>query len=85
MTLRIGHGYDVHRFEKGRTCVIGGVEIPFEMGLAGHSDADVLLHAIAMRCWAPRHWAILENFFRTVIRLLPGRTVCACWNLWFSC
>ncbi len=47
MTLRIGHGYDVHRFEKGRTCVIGGVEIPFEMGLAGHSDADVLLHAIA--------------------------------------
>lgn len=44
--FRIGHGYDVHRFAKERKCVIGGVEIPFEMGLLGHSDADVLLHAI---------------------------------------
>ncbi|MDD3193514.1 MAG: 2-C-methyl-D-erythritol 2,4-cyclodiphosphate synthase [Oscillospiraceae bacterium] len=47
MMVRIGHGYDVHRFAKERKCVIGGVEIPFEMGLLGHSDADVLLHAIA--------------------------------------
>ena len=47
MTLRIGHGYDVHRFALGRKCIIGGVEIPFDMGLLGHSDADVLLHAIA--------------------------------------
>ncbi len=45
--IRIGHGYDVHRFEKGRKCIIGGVDIPSEMGLLGHSDADVLLHAIA--------------------------------------
>ena len=45
--LRIGHGYDVHRFEQGRKCIIGGVAIPSEMGLLGHSDADVLLHAIA--------------------------------------
>lgn len=45
--MRIGHGYDVHRFEKGRKCIIGGVTIPFDKGLAGHSDADVLLHAIA--------------------------------------
>jgi 2-C-methyl-D-erythritol 2,4-cyclodiphosphate synthase len=44
--MRIGHGYDVHRLVAGRRLVIGGVDIPFEMGLAGHSDADVLLHAI---------------------------------------
>lgn len=45
--IRIGHGYDVHRFEKGRKCIIGGVDIPCELGLLGHSDADVLLHAVA--------------------------------------
>jgi 2-C-methyl-D-erythritol 2,4-cyclodiphosphate synthase len=44
--IRIGHGYDVHKFAQNRKCIIGGVEIPFEMGLLGHSDADVLLHAI---------------------------------------
>ena len=46
MDLRIGHGFDVHAFAEGRRLVIGGVDIPFEKGLAGHSDADVLLHAI---------------------------------------
>jgi len=45
--MRIGHGYDVHRLVKGRKCIIGGVDIPSEMGLLGHSDADVLLHAIS--------------------------------------
>lgn len=43
---RIGQGFDVHRLVPGRRLVIGGVDIPFELGLAGHSDADVLLHAI---------------------------------------
>ena len=41
--LRIGHGYDVHRLVEGRKLIIGGVEIPYEKGLLGHSDADVLL------------------------------------------
>jgi len=45
--MRIGHGYDVHRLVSGRRLVIGGVEIPFEKGLLGHSDADVLAHAVA--------------------------------------
>ena len=45
-TLRIGHGYDVHRLVEGRPLIIGGVNVPFEMGLLGHSDADVLTHAI---------------------------------------
>lgn len=44
--MRVGTGYDVHRLEKGRKLVLGGVEIPYEKGLLGHSDADVLLHAI---------------------------------------
>ena len=44
--MRIGHGYDVHRFSENRPLFLGGIEIPFEMGLLGHSDADVLLHAI---------------------------------------
>ena len=44
--LRIGHGYDVHRLVEGRPLILGGVEIPFERGLLGHSDADVLLHAV---------------------------------------
>lgn len=45
--MRIGFGYDVHRLVAGRPLVIGGVDIPFEKGLDGHSDADVLLHAVA--------------------------------------
>ena len=47
MDLRIGHGYDVHRFSDGRKLIVGGVTIPYELGLLGHSDADVLLHAIS--------------------------------------
>lgn len=45
--MRIGHGYDVHILTEGRKLIVGGVEIPYEKGLLGHSDADVLLHAIA--------------------------------------
>jgi 2-C-methyl-D-erythritol 2,4-cyclodiphosphate synthase len=44
--MRIGHGYDVHRFAPQRKLILGGVEIPHEMGLLGHSDADVLTHAL---------------------------------------
>ena len=46
MTMRIGQGFDVHALVPGRRCVIGGVDIPHDKGLLGHSDADVLLHAI---------------------------------------
>jgi len=46
MTTRIGTGYDVHRLVEGRKLIIGGVDIPYEKGLLGHSDADVLLHAV---------------------------------------
>lgn len=46
MEIRIGHGIDIHQFETGRRCILGGVNIPYERGLKGHSDADALLHAI---------------------------------------
>ncbi len=45
--MRIGHGYDVHKLVEGRKLILGGVDIPYEKGLLGHSDADVLLHAIS--------------------------------------
>ena len=44
--IRIGHGYDVHKFAEDRRLILGGVDIPFELGLLGHSDADVLAHAV---------------------------------------
>ena len=44
--MRVGMGYDVHRLTEGRKLILGGVEIPFERGLLGHSDADVLVHAV---------------------------------------
>jgi len=44
--VRIGHGYDVHRLTQGRKLILGGVDIPYELGLLGHSDADVLTHAV---------------------------------------
>lgn len=47
MDIRVGHGYDVHKLVQGRKLILGGVEIPWELGLLGHSDADVLLHAIS--------------------------------------
>ncbi len=45
--MRIGHGYDAHRLVSGRPLILGGVRVPYEKGLEGHSDADVLLHALA--------------------------------------
>lgn len=48
--FRIGQGFDVHQFTEGRPLIIGGITIPYELGLLGHSDADVLLHAVADAC-----------------------------------
>ena len=46
LEYRVGHGYDVHRLVSGRPLILGGVEVPYELGLLGHSDADVLIHAV---------------------------------------
>ena len=53
--MRIGHGYDVHKLTEGRPLILGGVKIPYEKGLLGHSDADVLLHAAFGRGGARRY------------------------------
>ncbi len=67
--MRIGIGYDVHQLVEGRKLILGGVEIPYERGLLGHSDADVLVHAMFSALWL---WAISGSFFR--IRTRPTRT-----------
>lgn len=68
--MRVGMGYDVHKFQQGRKLIIGGVEIPSEKGLLGHSDADVLLHAIKDALLGARHWEILGNTFPIRIQLI---------------
>ena len=71
--MRIGHGYDVHRLVEGRKLILGGVEVPFEKGLLGHSDADVLAHAV-MEYWARRRWAISASISRTMILPTQAQT-----------
>jgi len=73
MSFRIGHGYDVHQLASGRELVIGGVRIPHDKGLLGHSDADVLLHAICDACLGAaalgdigRHFPDTDARFRNI-------------------
>ena len=61
--FRIGHGYDVHKLVEGRRCVVGGVEIPSALGLLGHSDADVLSHAIADSILGAAALPVIRFFF----------------------
>ena len=67
--VRIGHGYDVHRLVEGRRLILGGVDVPWERGLLGHSDADVLTHAVmdALRPkLAPHIPQMRDNLARTM-------------------
>lgn len=81
--MRIGHGYDVHRFAENRKMFIGGVEIPYEQGLLGHSDADVLLHAVCDALLGAaalgdigRHFPDSDPAFKGIdSKLLLGHTV----------
>ncbi len=82
--MRIGFGYDVHRLVEGRKLVIGGVEIPYEKGLAGHSDADVLLHALCDGLLGAmgegdigRHFPDTDPQFRGISSLILLRRVTA--------
>ena len=61
--MRIGMGYDVHRLVEGRKCIIGGVEIPYEKGLLGHSDADVLIHAVMDALLGAAAWGDIRRHF----------------------
>ena len=75
--MRIGHGYDVHRFSTGRKLILGGVEIPSELGLLGHSDADVLTHAIMAAILGAlglgdigRHFPDTDDAYKSISSLL---------------
>ena len=70
--MRVGMGYDVHKLVEGRDLIIGGVKIPHTLGLLGHSDADVLLHAIMDDCLGQQHLEISESIFRIRIRNIKG-------------
>ena len=63
MNIRIGQGYDVHQLVEGRDLILGGVNVPFEKGLLGHSDADALLHAITDALWGRPVWADIGSHF----------------------
>ena len=63
MQFRIGQGIDIHPFEEGRRLVLGGVEIPFHRGLSGHSDADVVLHALTDAVLGALSWGDLGEWF----------------------
>ena len=73
--LRIGHGYDVHRLVEGRRLILGGVEVPHTLGLLGHSDADVLTHAVMdALLGAAGLGGTSGGTSRTQTRPTPGRT-----------
>ena len=72
--MRIGHGYDVHRLVEERRLILGGVEVPHVLGLLGHSDADVLTHAVMDACWGRPGWGILGAISRIQIRPMLEQT-----------
>lgn len=72
--MRIGHGYDVHRLVSGRDLILGGVKIPYALGLDGHSDADVLLHAVMDALLGAAALRDIGYHFQTPTRPIKGRT-----------
>lgn len=81
--MRIGHGYDVHRFADGRKLILGGVDIPYEQGLLGHSDADVLAHAVMDALLGAaalgdigQHFPDTDNRYKGADSMLLLREVC---------
>ena len=75
--MRVGMGYDVHKLVENRKLILGGVEIPYEYGLLGHSDADVLVHAM-MRFSVLQHCGTSDAIFRTTIRRMRAPTASNC-------
>ena len=78
--LRIGHGYDVHRLVDGRKLILGGVDIPWEKGLLGHSDADVLTHAIMDALLGAAGLGTSAKRSRTPTRRWRASRASSCWN-----
>ena len=70
--MRVGQGYDVHRLTEGRKLILGGVEVPFDKGLLGHSDADVLVHAVMDALLGAGALGDIGQHFRTQTRHMRG-------------
>ena len=83
--MRVGIGYDVHKLVENRALILGGVEIPWEKGLLGHSDADVLLHAIMEHCLVRLPLVISENISRIRIRNTKAFPVSNFWSMSEHC
>ena len=77
--MRIGHGFDVHRFEDGNHLIIGGVHIPHTQALAAHSDGDVLIHALCDALLGPPRLVTLACYFPTLTPPTPELTAELCW------
>ena len=82
--MRIGHGYDVHRLVEDRKLILGGVEVPFEKGLLGHSDADVLAHAVMDAVLGLPHWATSASTSRIPTPPTPVPTACSWRSMWHA-
>ena len=80
--MRVGMGYDVHKLTEGRKLILGGVDIPWEKGLLGHSDADVLIHAVMDALLGAVHWEISGSIFRIRIRHIKGFPALNCLFMW---
>ena len=78
--MRIGQGYDVHRLAQGRRLILGGVDIPYEKGLLGHSDADVLVHAVMDALLGAAALGDIGQHFPIRIRPTRGFPASLCWR-----
>lgn len=83
--MRIGHGYDVHRLVENRKLILCGVEIPYALGLLGHSDADVALHALMDALLGAAALGISAAIFRIPIRRTKARIPVSCWIMLWRC
>ncbi len=79
--MRVGMGYDVHKLTEGRKLILGGVEIPYEKGLLGHSDADVLLHAIMDALLGAASLGDIGKHFRIQIQHTREFPVLSFWSM----
>ena len=83
--LRIGHGYDVHRLVEGRRLILGGVEVPHTLGLLGHSDADVLTHAVMDALLGAAGLGDIGRHFPDTDPAYAGADSLKRWTMWWSC
>ncbi len=80
MQLRIGNGYDIHRLVAGRPLILGGVRLDHPLGLDGHSDADVLVHALIDALLGALSLGDIGLYFPPRTRVGRGPTACCCWS-----